>query len=380
MNIEDPNINISLAATYASRAKATGDDLPWVHPICHSLEIKRHGPLLPLADGSLLTVDAEALAISHDDGKSWTEHHAAAHGQDPTEPASCYLLEPSPGSLVMVYLDRRDNRVKFAWNSETGEPDPECHLELHAVRSLDSGHTWSDRQCLLDGYNANFFGVIQTRSGRLVVVAEHLITNPGRWAVCSIISDDQGQTWQRSNFIDLGGHGHHDGATEPTVAELGDGRLLMLIRTNLGYFWQAYSDDGGRYWRTVQPSQMDASSAPGHLIRLKSGRLVLVWNRQNPEGETWPLLNPGQDHCEIPASWHREELSIAVSEDDGQTWSNPMVIARLRGGQLSYPQLIERRPGELWLIAGFASRKWFNDDPVSLCVAVYEKDVLIELC
>jgi hypothetical protein len=153
----------------------------------------------------------------------------------------------------------------------------------------------------------------------------------------------------------------------------------MLIRTNLGFFWQALSDDGGRYWRTIGPSQIDAGSSPGQLARLESGRLILVWNRRDPEDGAWPLSNPTKQHSEFRASWHREELSIAVSEDDAQNWSRPVVIARLRGGQLSYPHVLERREGELWVIPGFASRKWFNEDPIPLGMRISEKDLLREL-
>jgi hypothetical protein len=288
------------------------------------------------------------------------------------------VLEAAPGTLVMAYLDLRSERRKFAWDGQTGEPANNCCLELCCIRSRDGGQNWVDRQCLLDGYSANFFGFIKTAGGRLVLVAEHLVTNPGRWVVCSFVSDDEGASWCRSNFIDLGGHGHHDGAIEPTVAELSDGRLLMLIRTNLGFFWQAFSDNGGRYWRIIEPSSIDASSSPGQLVRLLNGRLVLVWNRRDPEDWAWPLSNPGEQHSEFPASWHREELSIATSGDDGRTWSRPLVIARLRGGQLSYPHVTERREGELWITAGFASRRWFNEEPVPLGVRIFEDDLLLE--
>ena len=50
------------------------------------------------------------------------------------------------------------------------------------------------------------------------------------------------------------------------------------------------------------------------------------------------------------ASWQREELSLAFSEDDAKTWTKPVVIARQPGGGLSYPFVFERRPGELWII------------------------------
>lgn len=366
----------SVASIYAARAAAAPPPRePWKHPLCQPLPGLRRGSFLPLNDGSLLCADSQGLAISHDDGATWSETRPAAHGQNAREPAACALRETAPGHWVMVFLDMLSPRRRFGWNDQTGEPDAASCCELHAIRSLDGGRTWSDRQVLLDGYNANFFGFIRTAAGRLVLVAEHLVTRPGRWVSCSLVSDDEGVTWQRSNLIDLGGHGHHDGATEPTVAELGDGRLLMLIRTNLGCFWQAFSEDGGRYWRTIGRSTLDASSSPGQLVRLQSGRLLLVWNRRDPEDGTWPASTQGPQFSEWPASWHREELSAAFSEDDGAHWSRPVVIARLMGGQLSYPQVFERRPGEIWMLPGFASRKWFNEDPVPFAVRFAEQDL-----
>ncbi|HID05716.1 MAG TPA: exo-alpha-sialidase [Armatimonadetes bacterium] len=348
------------------------DDARWVHPLCQPLDVTKNGPFIILDDGSLATVDRHGFRISRDEGKTWSEPYPVCPGINDREPSSCRLVRTKTGVIVMVYLDF--TTYKFSWDNEAGEPKDDCRLEVWAIRSLDGGKTWVDKQRLLDGYNANFFGFIETSKGRLVVTLEHLVRNPGRWVVCSFISDDDGKTWRRSYFIDLGGHGHHDGATEPTVAELSDGRLLMFIRTNLDRFWQAISDDGGRYWRIIQPSQIDASSSPGQLLRLQSGRLVLVWNRLNPEGRTYPRSKPGPA-AEVAASWHREELSIAFSEDDGKTWTKPVVIARQRGGQLSYPYLFERRPGELWIIAGFAFRKRWKE-PLPLRLKLNEEEFI----
>jgi len=345
----------------------------WVHPLCRPLQVDRNGPFVLMEDGSIATVDKEGFRVSRDDGRTWSEAWPVCEGINPDEPASFQMLRTRDGTIVIVYLDF--TTYNFSWDEERGEPKEDCRLELCAVRSTDGGRTWTDRQKLLGGYNANFFGFIQTSGGRLVATIEHLVSDPGRWIVCSFISDDEGVSWRRSNLIDLGGHGHHDGATEPTVAELNDGRLLMLIRTNLDRFWQAFSDDGGRYWRTVLPSRIDASSSPGYLLRLGSGRLVLVWNRLNPEGGTWPRSEPGPASEERP-SWHREELSIAFSEDDGESWTEPVVIARQRGGQLSYPYIFERRPGELWVIAGFAFTEKMWKEPVPLRLRIDEEEFL----
>ena len=363
----------SIDAVYKARAAAAESRDVWFDPICSPLPTGRKGPFLVRPDGSLLTVDREGLQASHDDGATWGATIPVPLGQDPREPASCAMLEPVPGTLVMVTLEMAVR--SFTWNAAIGEPGDDARLELHAARSVDGGRTWSEPRRLLSGYNANFFGFIRMRSGRLVVVAEHLIRDPGRWVVCSFTSDDDGQTWTRGNFIDLGGHGHHDGATEPTVAELGDGRLLMLIRTNLGRFWQAFSDDG-RYWRRIEPSPVLASSSPGQLLRLGSGRLLLVYNPNDPDSGPWPASKHDKQFSELPASWHREELAVVVSSDEAKTWSRPRVIARLPGGQLSYPHVLERRAGEIWITAGFASRAWFNEDPVPFGVKIREADLL----
>lgn len=358
---------LSLAAVIGLCAaiSGAGEDLDrWVNPLCQPAAIDRNRPLVAQADGSLMVLDVPGLRTSKDDGKTWSEPQPVCKGIHPTEPASFYLVKCKSGTLVVVFLDCTTQ--KFSWDDKLGEPRDECRLELWAIRSLDGGKTWIDRQQLLDGYNANFFGFIQTRAGRLVVSVEHLVRNPGHWVACSLGSEDDGKTWKRSNLIDLGGHGHHDGATEPTLAELSDGRLMMLIRTNLDRFWQAFSDDGGRYWRTIQPSKIDASSSPGYLLKLHSGRLVLLWNRLNPEGRVWPKSQPSAA-SEGPASWHREDLSIAFSEDDAKTWTKPLLVARQKNGQLSYPYVFERRPGELWLMAGFAfQRGWKGPAPLRL--------------
>ena len=61
-----------------------------------------------------------------------------------------------------------------------------------------------------------------------------------------------------------------------------------------------------------------------------------------------------------------QELSIAFSEDDGKTWTEPVVIARHRdevpqvAGWLSYPTIFERRPGELWIVVRQGFLTWLS--------------------
>jgi len=335
-----------------------------LHPACEPLECTMNGPFFMPSPDTLTVVAVNTLRGSTDDGKTWSlPGPAIAPGMNLSHPGhtgGCLLTRE--GTIVIWYLDLAHRN--FAWDNEKGAPKPGCRLETWVVRSTDGGKTWCDNQRLLGGYNADSMGFIQTRNGGLVLALEHLVPELRRWVVCSFLSSDQGCTWRQSNLIDLGGHGHHDGAIEPMLVELTDGRLMMLIRTNHDQFWKAFSDDGGRHWRVLQPSGIPASSAPGWLGRLADGRLALVWNRDKPEGaESWPKTNWAGPATEFPASWFREELSLAFSEDDGETWTPPVVVAREPGAQLAYPYFIERRPGELWVFTRYTFFKGSKPAP-----------------
>jgi hypothetical protein len=217
------------------------------------------------------------------------------------------------------------------------------------VRSLDKGKTWEAPIKLHDEWSGCVRNMIQMRDGKVVFTAMRLLNRPGRHSVLSYSSTDQGASWKPSNVIDLGGNGHHGGATEATALELNDGRLWKLIRTNLGVFWEAFSEDGV-YWREMGPTTIAASSSPGQLTRLASGRVLLLWNRPLPEGKTeYPLRGGDNEWSETPVSNHRGELSMAFTEDEGKTWSTPVVIARKPGTSLAYPYVFEYEPGVIWV-------------------------------
>jgi hypothetical protein len=45
----------------------------------------------------------------------------------------------------------------------------------------------------------------------------------------------------------------------------------------------------------------------------------------------------------------RDELSVAFSENDGATWTPPVVIASQKDAWLSYPRILEVKPGLVWI-------------------------------
>jgi len=325
-------------------------------PRCRALAGDHFGPFVRLDDGSILTVADNATLVSKDRGRTWSRPRRIYSGTGPGRASSSgVMLKTRDGVLVYAYMDIEN--FKWSWNQATKEADEDVGLDVWVIRSRNQGRTWSGRQRIFAGYCGALIDMIETRTGELVVPVQRLVRDPCRHAICAYVSADSGKTWRPSNVIDLGGHGHHDGAMEPTLVELKDGRLRMLIRTNLDQFWEAYSADKGRSWRVIQPSGIGASSAPGYLLRLASGHLVLVWNRLYPAGrKRYPRRGGDCQLSAEKASWHREELSLAFSEDEGQTWSEPAVVLRVKGGGPSYPHVFEPEPGELWIASRFGDK------------------------
>lgn len=134
--------------------------------------------------------------------------------------------------------------------------------------------------------------------------------------------DDKGLEWQ-------GLHGRIDnrplGLIENTVAEMSDGRLVMLMRAEWGGFlWRSDSTDHGRTWTPAWQTDIPNAGSLVHLLRLNDGRIALLHNPTSGEvGRKGP----------------RDPLSLWISDDDMQSWSYQEDI--LTGGALAYPNALQ---------------------------------------
>jgi len=313
-------------------------------------EADKIGQFVRLGDGSLLTVGENETFTSRDGGVTWSAPRRMCPGTTKNKPgAGGLLIRTRRGHLVYAYLDT--STFRWSWDEARREAADDARLDVWVIRSEDEGRTWQDKQRVFAGYCGALRDMIETTDGNLVLPVTRLLRNPSRHGICAYVSTDDGKNWVPSaDIIDLGGHGHHDGACEPTIVQLRDGHLWMLIRTTLGQFWSAFSSDGGRTWPIMRPSAIEASSAPGAMIRLASGRLVLAWNRLcSTQRTSYPRFGGDGQIALRPFSGHRQELSIAFSEDDGATWSPPQVIIRKQDYGIAYPYLFELEPGRIWL-------------------------------
>jgi photosystem II stability/assembly factor-like uncharacterized protein len=303
-----------------------------IHPSVTEMPHLKLGPFVRLSDGAILTTEEKSALVTRDDGRTWTEHRIFADDEPMRIKPERVLMRLRDGTILLVMNNWAVEKI--AWDYKNNKPLPEIHRPTYAVRSFDEGRTWQEPQLLYDGYCGALRDAIQTRDGTVVVMGQELMFDEARHAARPYISEDDGATWTKAKHLDMQfSQGDHAGTIEGTLEQLADGRLWALLRTYHGHFYESFSDDDGHTW-TLPPvkSSIRSTGSPGLLQRLASGRLVLFWNAIPNEGYV-----------------RREELSVAFSNDEGRTWTRPLVIAKNPTGRVSYPYVFEYEPGTLWV-------------------------------
>lgn len=258
--------------------------------------------VLPLKDGALLLAYTMFEGSGEDEGKAKIMGKISSDGgRHWSEP---FLLQENIGNLNVMsasLLRLKNGRIALFFLKK----DSLSNCYVYMKTSSDEGKTWNKPlPCYIEEpgyYILNNARVLQLSSGRIVVPVAYTKDVGKRYHFVSfcLYSDDEGRTWRRSrNVVDLDGMG----ADEPGVVELKDGRLLMIIRTNLGRIYRAFSNDGGGTWEPAEPTFLVSPSAPATIARIpKTGDLLIIWNNSADK---------------------RVPLTSAISKDEGESWIN----------------------------------------------------------
>lgn len=288
------------------------------------------GSIVRLSDGTLLYAATEFFGSgsdfarahivgrrSSDGGRTWSESNVLQETTGKLNVMSVTLRRlqrPHSGTLAMFFLQK---------NSFTD-------LRAYVRLSHDEAESFGEpiRVTTESGYHVmNNDRVVQLSTGRLLapVASTPDVHKVNHFVSYCWLSDDHGKTWRR-------GKGEIDqpkrGAMEPEVIELNDGRLMMIVRNQLGYIAVSYSDDGGDTWS--EPSRLStliAPEAPATLRRIPStGDLLLVWNN---------TYVSGSGH-----GGKRTPLTAAISSDEGTTWKHVRNLETNKDRTYAYTSLI----------------------------------------
>ncbi len=293
-----------------------------------------HAPsVVALPDGRLLaawfsgpfeaSVDQVILgSFSTDGGVTWDPARVL---QDVPRDSDFDPAFISDGKRVwFFYTAGRHNRYPAVKNQDE-------HVGLNSFKlfcrtSDDSAASWSEPRLLARAQFCRSNG-IRLSTGELILPLYEI---PSRASV--LRSADGGQTWDRHGAIVTPA-----GAGEPSVVELGPGRLLMVLRTSDGFLWKVRSEDGGRTWGPPVKTGVVAPTSSHCVYNLGHGLLALAHN---------------------PSS-ARTPLTLRVSRDEGETWGPGVKLAEvvtpapgdeIWGREVSYPSIAVNRDGRVVVV------------------------------
>ncbi len=286
---------------------------------------------------------ATVFSVSSDNGETWADpclwmkapNAVVSHASLLQVRGTDTVIMPfAEGHFVGAEEDRRFERVtRWADYGATSR-------RIFVRTSVDGGVSWSEAReippKLVVGRDAPpFHGapyqLMQLANGEILLTAAYLHPdhrNPQRFHAVVLRSVDGGRTWRKDFDFTVP---EPRGAMEPWIAELDDGELYCVMRTKSGFLYQMRSFDYGRTWDGPDKSSIPSVESMPKMIRLQSGRLLLVWNNVS-SSEQRP----------------RYPLVAALSGDGGRSWDSPRVLADETGlNQLSNHDLIQLPDGRI---------------------------------
>ena len=260
---------------------------------------------------------------SFDGGETWApmqvvmdfkgENEAAEGVGDPS-----ILVDPETGRIWVAALWAHN-----AKSTEASQPGLKFGTSgrFMLCYSDDDGATWSEprdvtNEAAPDAEWRIFFqgpgNGIALRDGKLVFPAQ-FIDKDGVWFSTLLWSADKGKSWHA-------GTGARKMTCECQAVELNDGAVMLNMRNFSGAARSvATTNDLGATW-TEHSTSCKALVEPicqASLIRVKS-------TRDGDDANLLAFMNPNHPK-------HRVDMTIKLSEDEGQTWSRSLTLYRPGG-------------------------------------------------
>jgi hypothetical protein len=254
---------------------------------------------------------------SQDNGLTWEKHIVKDPDLFTNEnmpPAAC---SPYSGDFIRLISTEEGT---FVMKSNNGIDGPYQKIQI------DRDHYNMIRQPVF----------LKSRDRMLIPCGKSLIQNGIEvMQACVFYSDDDGLSWNTSyvpvgpRFVTAWPHQKprwQNYAIEPTVVEMNDGRIWMLLRTSMDRLYESFSSDYGVTWTTPAPSRFYSTLTMPTLFRLKDNRLLLFSCNTTPLPEEDRTSDTTLNEEQKTGGWedvftNRDAIHAAISDDDGKTWT-----------------------------------------------------------
>lgn len=306
------------SAIYAQTVEFIADPMPTRS--CHASTV------VELKDGSIMAAWFGGTDEGEPDVAIWGAKRKDGRWQQPEE----LVREPRIATYNPVLFHTADGPL---WLYYKFGPHPESWTAGRRM-SRDEGKTWSP----IEHLPAGVYGPIRVKPLLLAdgtIVSGTSVESYGSWSCWIERSTDNAKTWTRHGPITVPIDPAKlrakkpktpHGIIQPVVVPMEGKHLRLYARSTetVGRICIADSQDNGITWTEARPIDIPNPNSGIDLVRLKDGRLVMIYNN---------------------TASGRSPLNLAVSHD-GDQWKMFHTLESEKG-EFSYPAIIQAKDGSL---------------------------------